>query len=432
AGTVKPDEVVLSDFAALADRLGFQSDQISALKQRSSDREIARAALLNARKLDRYEYADHDLESHVEQIVRLFATATPLSVEQLCPAFVGNDPTALRIRCGFPDNEVHARDAKFLTIANLHVDVDEQGKDITPFFVRRSVYFAFFGWPSETTSRSRPSPPQDSDIEETGSSSLFQESRSNPAPDTGAGLHGDLEQGRLGTLGGERHALDRERLAGFEQATWVRVEQDNREQERLEPNSLESEGQASVDDDNHVQEDIDSSQPTERDQRRADGLASITDREDRPQSSRPAVDLEELVDSYQDLISTDRQQYEQTPDRQLQMLSPPLSMVRIEFKINERNVWRTDRSLLVDPSDPSEVERVAKKYMRKGIRPFDSSFNLLVPRTCFQAATADGSNAILLIPENNMEVDNQLVVFVPNAMPETELPDGARQKRGRH
>ncbi|KAG9238306.1 hypothetical protein BJ875DRAFT_502178 [Amylocarpus encephaloides] len=44
AGTVRPDEVVLSDFAALADRLGFQSEQISALRQRSSDREIARAA----------------------------------------------------------------------------------------------------------------------------------------------------------------------------------------------------------------------------------------------------------------------------------------------------------------------------------------------------------------------------------------------------
>ncbi|PVH68124.1 hypothetical protein DL98DRAFT_475067, partial [Cadophora sp. DSE1049] len=72
----KVDEVVLSNFAALAIRLGFKSDQVSALSQRSADREIARAALLNARKSDRYEYTDAILESNVEQIVRLFDTAT--------------------------------------------------------------------------------------------------------------------------------------------------------------------------------------------------------------------------------------------------------------------------------------------------------------------------------------------------------------------
>jgi hypothetical protein len=64
----KPDEALLSDFAALADQLGFQSDQISALKQRSSDREIARVALLNARKPDRYEHQAH----HCEEIDILF------------------------------------------------------------------------------------------------------------------------------------------------------------------------------------------------------------------------------------------------------------------------------------------------------------------------------------------------------------------------
>jgi hypothetical protein len=79
------------------------------------------------------------------------------------------------------------------------------------------------------------------------------------------------------------------------------------------------------------------------------------------QSSPPAADLEALVDSYQNLIRTDDidssahgQPYEQNPDRQLQIL-PPSSTVRIEFKIHERDVWRTDRSLLVDSSDPSEV-----------------------------------------------------------------------------
>ena len=92
-----------SEFAALADRLGFQSKEILALKRRSPDRDIARDVLLRARKPDRYEYNDSDLESHIEQILRLFATAKPLVVEQSCPALVSDSPDAAGIRCGFPN-----------------------------------------------------------------------------------------------------------------------------------------------------------------------------------------------------------------------------------------------------------------------------------------------------------------------------------------
>ncbi|KAL5331090.1 hypothetical protein ACEPPN_000619 [Leptodophora sp. 'Broadleaf-Isolate-01'] len=134
ARPAKVDEVVLSNFAALAVRLGFKSDQISALSQRSANREIARPALLNARKSDRYEYTDAILESNVEQIVRLFDTATSVQVQQVCPAFVSNDPAALGVRCGFPSDEVHARDADALSIGNLHAEVTEQGESITSFF----------------------------------------------------------------------------------------------------------------------------------------------------------------------------------------------------------------------------------------------------------------------------------------------------------
>jgi hypothetical protein len=423
AGIAKPDEVVLSNFAALADQLGFQSDQISALKERSSDREIARVALLNARKADRYEYTGQSLESHIEQIVRLFTTATPLSLEQSCPAFVSDDPAAAGVRCGFPDEEAHARDAKSLVIANLHAEVDEQGESVTSFFVRRSVYFAFFGRPSETRTKRR----------------------SNRAPHTGGGIHVDPQQDRLGVLGGERNASGQGRPAPQEEA---RIVQERMAQDLREQDTLQQERQASVGDHRNGREGDDASQPTQRNQRRgtqvdlersiADGLARTSEHpEDPPPSSPPAADLEALVNSYQDLIRTDNvdssahgQPDEQNPDRQLQII-PPSSTVRIEFKIHERDVWRTDRSLLVDSSDPSEVERVAKKYMRKGIRPFDSSLNLLVPRTCFQAAIADGSNTILLVPENSIQVNNQLVKFVPDAMSDGKLATEARVKRNR-
>jgi hypothetical protein len=63
---------------------------------------------------------------------------------------------------------------------------------------------------------------------------------------------------------------------------------------------------------------------------------------------------------------------------------------------------------LVDPSDPSEVKRIAIKYMRKGERMhiFDTNFRMLTPQTCFEAVTADGTNTILLIPEREIDTDN--------------------------
>ncbi|KAH8600146.1 hypothetical protein B0O99DRAFT_668732 [Bisporella sp. PMI_857] len=77
------------------------------------------------------------------------------------------------------------------------------------------------------------------------------------------------------------------------------------------------------------------------------------------------------------------------------------SKVWIEFKICDRTgTWKLANALLVDPSDPSEVKRIAIKYMRKGERMhiFDTNLH----------ATADGTNTILLIPEREIDTDNLL------------------------
>ena len=143
----------------------------------------------------------------------------------------------------------------------------------------------------------------------------------------------------------------------------------------------ERERQAPVENGNDAQEEVDSFQATGKDQRRdtqleieriiADGLASIREDPDgQLYEAQAAGNLEELSDSYRDLIGTDSicpagdsLPGEQDPDRRLQIMAPSPSQVRIEFKIYERDVWKTDHSLLVDPSEPSEVERVAKEYM---------------------------------------------------------------------
>ncbi|RDL36213.1 uncharacterized protein BP5553_06825 [Venustampulla echinocandica] len=70
---------------------------------------------------------------------------------------------------------------------------------------------------------------------------------------------------------------------------------------------------------------------------------------------------------------------------------PDPAMVWIKFKICDRSSWRVVQDLEVDPSDPSEVKRIAMKYY----------------------VTADGTNNILLIPERDIDTDN-----LPSSVPE--------------
>ncbi|ETN44455.1 uncharacterized protein HMPREF1541_10636 [Cyphellophora europaea CBS 101466] len=145
AAVERADEGVLSEFAALADRLGFHSSKIQALKQLSSDAQIARNALLKARKPSRYQYDQAAMEAHVAQIMRMFTTATPISRQNSNPTLVSDNPDAPGKRCGFPDGDSQQRDKEYLFIPHLHQREEEQGEYITSFFVRRSVYLAFLG-----------------------------------------------------------------------------------------------------------------------------------------------------------------------------------------------------------------------------------------------------------------------------------------------
>lgn len=60
---------------------------------------------------------------------------------------------------------------------------------------------------------------------------------------------------------------------------------------------------------------------------------------------------------------------------------------------------------MVDPKEPSEVKRVAIKYMRKGtgMGIFNTKNRALTPQTCFERVTSDGTYTIHLVPEWEVE-----------------------------
>ncbi|EFW16866.1 conserved hypothetical protein [Coccidioides posadasii str. Silveira] len=73
----KADECVVYQMAALAHRLGFRSTEITELMNQSPDRQIARPALLKARKPGRFRYNPQVFETLVDRIVDCFSTADP-------------------------------------------------------------------------------------------------------------------------------------------------------------------------------------------------------------------------------------------------------------------------------------------------------------------------------------------------------------------
>jgi hypothetical protein len=85
----------------------------------------------------------------------------------------------------------------------------------------------------------------------------------------------------------------------------------------------------------------------------------------------------------------------------------------------------------MDSSNPSEIKRVVVKYIRKHIRLFNTKLNILTLIDYFEAATADGSNTILLIPETEINITKELENSISKLASEGDSLQGKAQKRDR-
>jgi hypothetical protein len=144
----QPHERIAYGFASLAYRLGFESEEIRNQIQRSPDEEIARKALLKARDPTRYKYDDTAFANFVEQMVRFFSTAEKREDETMMDFECY--PKTLK-RKGIPQTGIYKADKSSLFLEKLHSIREDQSDEVTSFFVRRSVYFAFFGKPDRAT-----------------------------------------------------------------------------------------------------------------------------------------------------------------------------------------------------------------------------------------------------------------------------------------
>ncbi|KAE8440544.1 hypothetical protein EG329_007250 [Mollisiaceae sp. DMI_Dod_QoI] len=230
-----------------------------------------------------------------------------------------------------------------------------------------------------------------------------------------------LEQERLEQERVENERVENERLERLEQE---RLEQERVENERLEQERLERERlQENFVQELRKQEKIDKEQQDrkkrEQEQERRERDKRKGERQRRERREQGRWEEEKIIESEGGPVAEStnprpRRRQDPTPPAQ----TP--DSVWITFKIREQGGWRTAQSLLVYSSDPSEVERIAVKYMRKReqIRVYDTDLNILTPQMCFQAAIANGSNMLLLIPEKEIDINEELEASVSHMLSE--------------
>lgn len=229
----KADENAIYDMAVLARRLGFRSKQIKNILKQSPDRQIARTALLKARRPDRYHYDDDMFESLVDRITEIFSLAIPSDNQPAAELIVGR-AVKLKDRCGPPAIQAQRLDRLHLFLDRLHTEMPSQ-QHVSSFYVRQCVYYAFFGKPSvprpHSTTTGRPS----SELPSDRSSPLF-------VPDDSP--RGDLESTAEEALArsdreGQPTSHHQLREIRRERRRQRREERQNRRQERRREHAVE-------------------------------------------------------------------------------------------------------------------------------------------------------------------------------------------------
>jgi len=141
--TGEANELVLYEFASLANRLGFETKEIQDILQQDPIQEIARRFLTTARSQDRYEY--DDFETYATQVARVIYSARPIEDDGDIDIWEVDERNRPPRRYGIPNKLDQLLDRPSMFLAKLHSPVESQGQNLTSFFIQRSTYFSFFG-----------------------------------------------------------------------------------------------------------------------------------------------------------------------------------------------------------------------------------------------------------------------------------------------
>ena len=372
---LKADQAVLRRFAGLAIRLGFESPEIHELLGNGDD-----------------------LESPVR-----FASTKP-------PLVTSGPGEMLQRRCGLPVLDTFQEDREFLFLPYLHDDQVDHGEGITSFFVLKAIYLAFMGPPEAKISLFPTQEQEQQEQREQAQREGEQEAR--------------LKKARLEQQEREKEQLEREHVKQIELA---RREQQQREREERERARREQQQREREEREREERE----REEREREEREREKQLEREERERKRVQEREKQEREKQEREKHQREERKREQEREQHEREQRLQQEARqarSKVCIHFKIRENNVWRDVQTLWVDRSDPSEVARVAKKCMRKGLRTLDTNGQLVTPNDIFDAVMADGTNTIILMPQRELDIDDRTLESA-NVLGYEAIVENERQKR---
>ncbi|KAL4891328.1 hypothetical protein BDV59DRAFT_203528 [Aspergillus ambiguus] len=94
--------------------------------------------------------------------------------------------------------------------------------------------------------------------------------------------------------------------------------------------------------------------------------------------------------------------------------------VKVAFKARSANSgWKTVYELDVDPSDPTAVERLARKDARNRQATFyNKDMRMITPAQCYEAAIEDGTNTIFMDFEGDLRMDEETLASMAREVEE--------------
>ena len=352
------DEGALRGFTDLADRLGFQSPEITALKQYPHP-QVANAGSTKSKPL-------------------LIMDGAGVKNKQ---------------RCGLPSLEDHMKDQESLFIDHLHNAEEEQGKGVTSFFIQKSVYCAFFGRSLLPVLESTSPTQSQSGNQPQGTSSRIK-------GDTEI-LQDETEQREDGRIMQERQEQARQEEVRQEQARQeeARREEARQEEARQEEARKDRERLQRLKHKKLQQERLEKEQKEK-------GKQQTEDIEEQEQQKHQHLEDEQKLEDQQrvqqeELLKSEALNQEEITDN---------TKIYIHWKLHERGKWKDTSVLPINPLDPSPIERTAKGYMREKIRLFNTNLRMMIPQDSYQAVVTNGTYTILLIPKSELDINNDLLL----------------------
>ncbi|KAJ5198755.1 uncharacterized protein N7498_007872 [Penicillium cinerascens] len=418
----KADVCAIYEMADLAKRLGFSSNKIDELTKELPDYQIARAALLQARKPNRFYYAESTLNDLIKKVANCFSAA--VLIEETDNAY-GSEPLLavyslnLKARCGMPQMKAHKQDSKRLFLDALHDPTSEEESPVN--IAEGSV---------EETSDAEQQPTPNA-----GSLGLpiivFPEKldyERNATSDPGKSAEGESECLRADLIRTAQKAQEQINLRSLPSPTprahdsaslpgrtqfsmpqyLEGIEKADREQEILDENIARERLQQEFNlPDTHLSDAHASSPSGEQSDSNVLNINSDTLTVDKstwrdyPITSLDSARLPEIL-AQSSSQEDQKEQYNSWKASTNAVISDPvgtsaLSEVSLDFYSYERGRLKVVDHVKVHPSDTSRVEYIAQRYLMRDFGLYDNNLQGLSADQCYQAATVDGHNAILVL-----------------------------------